>query len=204
MPWISNLFLALDMAHNRDQILCHITEDTKFSWFFMLFMNEDNTPFWTAPPAEVLMILSNQFSDQFVFTPFHMDRLAYLPTSYTSPLQWRHNERDSVSNHRRLHCLLNRLFRRRSKKTSKFRVTGVCEGNSPVSSEFPAQRDSNAENISIWWRHHTTSHYKVKTEWGFYRLLHFHKTQWRIYASVNLAPIGLDNILSFVRRQYII
>ena len=43
---------------------------------------------------------------------------------------------------------------RRSKKTSKFRVTGLCAGNSPVTGEFPAQRASNAENISIWWRHH--------------------------------------------------
>ena len=47
-------------------------------------------------------------------------------------LHWHHNQRDSVSNHRCLDCLLNRLFRRRSKKTSKLRVTGLCEGNSPV------------------------------------------------------------------------
>ena len=33
-------------------------------------------------------------------------------------------------------------------------VTGLYEGNSPVTSEFPAQRASNAENVSIWWRHH--------------------------------------------------
>ena len=39
----------------------------------------------------------------------------------------------------------NRLFRRRSKKTSKVRITGLCEGNSPVTGEFPAQRASNAE-----------------------------------------------------------
>ena len=71
-----------------------------------------------------------------------------------SALQWRHNERDGVSNHRRLDCLLKRLFRRRSKKTSKLPVTGLCEGNSPVTGEFPAQRASNAENVSIWWRHH--------------------------------------------------
>ena len=46
-------------------------------------------------------------------------------------LQWRHNGRDSVSNHQPHHCLLNRLFRRGSKKTSKLRVTGLCVGNSP-------------------------------------------------------------------------
>ena len=36
------------------------------------------------------------------------------------------------------------------KETSKLRVTGLCEGNSPVTGEFSAQR----ENVSIWWRHH--------------------------------------------------
>ena len=44
--------------------------------------------------------------------------------------------------------------RRRSKRTSKPRVTGLCEGNSPATGEFPAQSASNAENVSIWWRHH--------------------------------------------------
>ena len=48
----------------------------------------------------------------------------------------------------------NRLFRRRSKKTSNLRVTGLCVGNSPGTGEFPAQMASNAENVSIWWRHH--------------------------------------------------
>ena len=46
------------------------------------------------------------------------------------------------------------LFRPRSKKTSKLRVNGLCAGNSPVTGEFPAQRASNADNVSIWWRHH--------------------------------------------------
>ena len=36
-----------------------------------------------------------------------------------------------------------------SKKASKLRVTGLCAGNSRVNSEFPAQRVSNAENVSI-------------------------------------------------------
>ena len=49
---------------------------------------------------------------------------------------------------------LNRLFRCRSKKTSKLRVTGLCVGNSPMTGEFPAQRYRNAENASIWWRHY--------------------------------------------------
>ena len=47
------------------------------------------------------------------------------------PLHWRHNDHDSVSNHQPHNCLLNRLFRCRSKKTSKPRVTGLCVRNSP-------------------------------------------------------------------------
>ena len=50
---------------------------------------------------------------------------------FMKSLQWPRNERDGVSNHQRLDCLLSRLFRRRSKKTSKLRVTGLSVGNSP-------------------------------------------------------------------------
>ena len=39
------------------------------------------------------------------------------------------------------------------KENTKLRVTGRCAVNSPVTGEFPAQRASNAENVSIWWRH---------------------------------------------------
>ena len=74
--------------------------------------------------------------------------------SYEYTLHWRHNGSDSVSNHQLHDCFLNRLFRRRSKKTSKLHVTGLCAGNSPETGEFPAQMASNAENVSIWWRHH--------------------------------------------------
>ena len=70
-----------------------------------------------------------------------------------STLRWRQNGRDSVSNHQPQDCLLNRLFRCRSKKTSKLRVTGLCVGNSPGTGEFPAQMASYAEKVSIGWRH---------------------------------------------------
>ena len=69
-------------------------------------------------------------------------------------LQWRHNGRDGISNHQPHDCLLNRLFRPRSNKTWKLRVTGLCEGNSPVTGEFPTQRTNKAENFSSWWSHH--------------------------------------------------
>ena len=68
-------------------------------------------------------------------------------------LHWCDNERDGVLNQRCLDCLLSHLFKRSSKKTSKLRFTGLCEGW-PVTGEFPAQRADNVENASIWWRHH--------------------------------------------------
>ena len=83
-------------------------------------------------------------------------------------LQWRHNEQDGVSNHQPCDCLLNRLFRRRSKKTSNIRTTGLCAGNSPVTGEFPAQRANNAENVSLWWRHHGRDWQESNGLWLFY------------------------------------
>ena len=67
--------------------------------------------------------------------------------------QWRHNGRDSVSNHQPHDCLLNCLSDERKHQRS---VTGLCVGNSPLTGEFPAQMASNAKNVSIWWRHHDT------------------------------------------------
>ena len=83
-------------------------------------------------------------------------------------LQWRHNEHDGIPDHQPHNCLLNRLFRRRSKKKSKLCVTGLFAGNSPVTSEFPTQRASNVENVSIRWRHH-----EILQCWMF-----FHRANW--------------------------
>ena len=91
-------------------------------------------------------------------------------------LQWRHNGHDGVSNHRPRHCLLNCLFRLRSKKTSKPRVTGLYVGNSSVTGEFPAQKVSNAENLSICWRHH--------------------EAKWHMYASIKYTTTVSDDGLS--------
>ena len=82
----------------------------------------------------------------------HGDEKCWLRT-----LRWRHDEHNSVSNHQRLYCWFESI----SKKTSKHRVTGLCEGASPVSQWFPSQKASNAENISIRWRHHEDFCYTV-------------------------------------------
>ena len=58
------------------------------------------------------------------------------------------------------------------------RVTGLCMGNSPETGEFPAQMASNAENVSIWWRHHDViikgseiPINKARLKIGFWKLL---------------------------------
>ena len=40
-----------------------------------------------------------------------------------------------------------------NKETSTVRVIGLCLGSPPLTDGLPAQRDSNAENASIRWRH---------------------------------------------------
>ena len=65
----------------------------------------------------------------------------YPHIPFVSALLWGHNRRDGASSHQHHDCLLNHSFRRRSKKTSKLCVTGLCAGNSPVT--------GNAENVSF-------------------------------------------------------
>ena len=73
-----------------------------------------------------------------------------------STLQWHIIGRDGVSNHQPYDCLLKRLFRRKSKKTSKLRFTGICAkiDRWPVNSPHKWPGTRKAENVSIWWRHH--------------------------------------------------
>ena len=83
-------------------------------------------------------------------------------------------------------CLLSRLFGRRSKKTPNLCVTGLCASDSPMTGEFPTQRSSNAENVSIWWRHHILLLFLLMTCWvldicefGRWVIFHICKTRKR-------------------------
>ena len=83
----------------------------------------------------------------FIFSLAHwsVDHDLGYRADYTSKrifftLPWRHNDHDSVSNHQPHGCLLKRLFGRKSKKTSKLRVTGLCAGNSPGPVNSPHKR----------------------------------------------------------------
>ena len=92
-------------------------------------------------------------------------RLILIDNTRNIPLQWHQNGRDGISKHQLHDCLLSSLFRQRSKKLSQLWVTGVCAGNLPITEEFPAQRASNAENVSIRWRQHA----KTKHYWSYVR-----------------------------------
>ena len=107
-------------------------------------------------PFHVVSQLQSRCQDTLSIQQYYLRRLS---------LQWRLNERDGVSNHRRFDWLLNRLFRCRSKQTSKLRVTALCEGPLwGVIREFLAQRASNAEYGSIWRCHHVISWDSVLTD----------------------------------------
>ena len=82
----------------------------------------------------IQLCIFTSISDVFQFAPFATvssvcSVLCDDQKWFENTLQWRNNNgHDSVSNHQPHHCLLNRLFRRRSKKTSKLHVTGLCAG----------------------------------------------------------------------------
>ena len=75
-------------------------------------------------------------------------------TKSIQSLQWRHNGRDGVSDHQPHHCLLNRLFMRRSKKTSSSASLAFVRGinRRPVNS--PQKWPVTQKKVSIWWHHH--------------------------------------------------
>ena len=105
----------------------------------------------------VTSVLKGPFDNKSPLTQITVKRLTSkksLPEAKVTPLQWRHNGHDGVSNHQPRGCLLSRLIRCRSKKPPKLRVTGLCVENSPGTGQFLAQMASKAENVSIWWCHH--------------------------------------------------
>ena len=83
------------------------------------------------------------------------------------------------------------LFGRRSRKTSKLRVTGLCEGNSPVTGELPTQMASNAEDVSLWWRHHGGQNFILRPspETSFTNIVPNHQFVWKLN---NTTDISMD------------
>ena len=122
------------------------TSDTNIISALTVFLSDDQLE------INVGQLGFNDLKDLIQDNTISLETNVGLEINYS--LRWRHNELDGVSDHQAHDCLLNRLFGRTSKKTSKLCVTGLCAGNSPGTGEFPAQMASNAENVSIWWRYH--------------------------------------------------
>ena len=144
-----------------DEMKRCLSLDNPFKWY-NIFSTLFNNPFCKLYTHGKLSVIVAWSIVSFGFTRwFH---LKYSKIHIT--LRWRHNGHDGVSNHQPHHCVLNRSFGGRSKKTSKPRVTGLCAGNSPGTGEFPAQMASNAENVSIWWRHHDVMSHIAWVKWA--------------------------------------
>ena len=77
---------------------------------------------------KTILVTSNSYFHKRVTQVTQINQGILWQNNGTS-LQWRHNEHYGVSNHRGLVCLLKRLFRHTSKKTSKLHVTGLCGWN---------------------------------------------------------------------------
>ena len=79
------------------------------------------------------------------------------------------------------------------------RVTDLCEGNSPITGEFPAQGASNAENVSIWWRHYelnehcrTTSIARKFDNSNCVYIVQLHQLVWKLeYATGLNLPLSM-------------
>ena len=76
-----------------------------------------------------------------------------------------------------------------SKNTSKLRVTGLYEGNSPVNGEFSAQKVSNAESVSIWWCHHDHKRKWIRSLKSIYlSAIYYVSTHFKYIASQPQTP----------------
>ena len=89
----------------------------------------------------------------------------HLPTAMpwgniVNTLQWRHDAMASQITSPTI--VSSAVHSGADDETSKLRGTGLCAGNSPVTGEFPTQRASNAEYVSIWWRHHEHSKHAMQ------------------------------------------
>ena len=83
-----------------------------------------------------------------------------------------HHKSGGVSNHQPHDCLLNRLFRRRSKKTSKLRVTGLCVGIPRTNGQPVTRKMFPFDDVIMLFMHWITICYHLTISCSF--VLDFH------------------------------
>ena len=141
--------VANNMVFDRVYMIYWCTVPFWELWSFISFLNITVEPLYSWLSGESLspkfgksqwfhkmlyVLLSSRFRKLYFSITTHDNNRKVL-TDYVlfiRLLQWRYNERHSVSNHQHLDWLLSRLFRRTAKKIPKPRFTGLCEGNPPV------------------------------------------------------------------------
>ena len=116
---------------------------------------------WKKNSACKMRMCNIKLVQQKLANPQCASKCLYVITSNTS--HWRHNDHDGVSNHQPHGCLLNCLFRSRSKKTSKLCVTGLCVGNSP------GPVNSSHERLVTWKMFPFDD--VINTFWVFYQVM---------------------------------
>ena len=119
----------------------------------------------------MLLLNTKKYLSELMFTynQFNLYLWIWLESKYTNfhprewiwTLLWHHNELAGVSNHQPRDCLFNVYSRADQTKNIKAPRHWPFCGEFTGTGEFPAQRASNAANVSIWWRHHENDHYTM-------------------------------------------
>ena len=85
------------------------------------YLRNSTNLYFTRRDRNPLFYILRAYFSWCIDTRVHVVRKSARPCVYPCSLQWRHNKRYGLSNHRRFHSLLKCGFRCRSKKTSKLR-----------------------------------------------------------------------------------
>ena len=141
------LALYIDMETDVSEVLIILYQvlsqiENSFSFRFIQQRMSTPTSVWNRPPIWNQRILANKHGFWYVSSlmqAYYSDVIMGAMVSQVPSLASVYSTVYSDADQR---------------KHQKLRVTGLCEGNSSVTGEFPVQRASNAENVSVWWRHH--------------------------------------------------
>ena len=131
---------------NRQQTVTSTNDNSVFRHIFYTFYTNHGPMVWNMYMGKTFILGKKLYPDQVANYVF----LLWYPLLKIAALQWRHNRRDGVPNHQPHDCLLNRSFRRKSKKTSKLRVTGLC---APVTGDkWPVTRNMfPSDDVIVDW-----------------------------------------------------
>ena len=104
-----------------------------------------------------------------------MDCCLTAPSHYQPwyPLCWMHRSLSQITSLMIVYSAVNSDTDQRKHQSSA--SLAFVGGNSPVTSEFPTQRASYVENVSIWW-HHRVSFEKWCHLWTYYYVFYMSTT----------------------------